>query len=106
MHTESEVISLFCENAVATSGHLGGLAVDIWPEGSSGFVADPYLMEKMRTVMHANGFCRLGSEGWHFDYTGSGCQTPQTYTVGGTSYDPVKDCTGSCKWDYRRHRTS
>ncbi len=48
--------------------HTGNVAVDIWPQGDGGgFEANVPNMQTMMTTMIANGFCRLSSEGWHYE---------------------------------------
>lgn len=112
-NTEKEVKNIFCEKGVIPDvGHTAGSAVDIVHEGANSkpsYVSNVAKMNQLQDIMQAEGFCRLSSEAWHFDY-GSSC-TPHTtndytYTRGSDNFNPAETCqqrgcsAESCWWDY------
>ncbi|MBT4447030.1 hypothetical protein HOA92_01955 [archaeon] len=117
--SHDEVINEFCENGNYNVGyHTKGTALDIWPEGTvDDWVANVKLMNQMQDKMEDNGFCRLASEGWHYDYksscgsSGSAAKGDYTYSRSGVTddYDPVSECKKNgcaledCWWDYLKH---
>lgn len=65
--------------------HTSAVAIDAWVTGNEGWRANPEIQVKLMQVMTANGFCRLKSESWHFEWTG-------THVVDGF---PEKTCSAS-----------
>lgn len=65
--------------------HTSAVAIDAWVTGNEGWAADPEIQVKLMQVMIANGFCRLTSESWHFEWA-------QTRVIDGF---PEKTCLTS-----------
>jgi hypothetical protein len=88
--------------------HTSAVAVDAWITGNEGWSANPEIQVKLMQVMIANGFCRLTSESWHFEWTKTHVtngfpektcltsNTSATYTNRKGTFTPSK-CQ---KWDY------
>ncbi len=107
--SEDELKNLFCVEADRSyGGHTDGTALDIWHEGKSGgFVANVKKMNILQDKMQAEGFCRLTSEMWHFDYGSCAKKTTYTYVRSDTTYNPAGSCLDdhacaaeNCWWDY------
>jgi hypothetical protein len=94
---------------ISNCPHTSSIAVDVWYSGGPGnYQANPALMQQVAEAMIANGFCRLGSEVWHFELyakvVSTSCSTSNispSYTVRGTTYTPTAGCT---IWDFKKHR--
>ena len=88
--------------------HTSKVAVDAWCEGSSDYQSDPSCMEKLAQIMMDNGFCRLSTEAWHFEWNAakvsSGCSQGDnsSYLANGTAIDPEKG--GCALWDYQKNK--
>jgi len=93
--------------------HMVNVAVDAWCEGASNRVADPQCQSELTSIMAKHGFCRLSTEGWHFEFnsmhTSPGCsmytdasylkKDPVTGKLDSTPTDPTVG--GKCReWDY------
>jgi hypothetical protein len=106
--SEGAIVSGLANNAnVGNCPHTSTIAVDVWCEGSGGnFEYDPDCMLQLMQVMTDNGFCRLASEPWHFEWSSKkiarSCLTSPTksYIRNGTTYVPPADCT---KWMYKQN---
>ncbi len=88
--------------------HTKAYAVDVWCEGGANWQHDPQCQEALTKIMIANDFCRIQSEGWHFEFASSTkdrtCQKEglATYTLKGVTHHPT---ASSCQlWDYLNHR--
>lgn len=91
--------------------HTSAVAVDAWVTGNEGWPADPEIQVKLMQIMIANGFCRLTSESWHFEWTKTHVtngfpektcltsNTSATYTNRKGTFTPSK-CQ---KWDYENN---
>ena len=104
----SDVKNLFCSEGTKSKGrHTSATAVDVWHENTKGsFVSNVEKVNQMQDAMQAEGFCRLSSEAWHFDYGSCTKQDDYTYSRSGKEYNPADECeknncpTSSCWWDY------
>jgi hypothetical protein len=47
--------------------HTTGAALDVWCERETGDGVDPECHEALEEAMKGAGFCRIYSEGWHFE---------------------------------------
>ena len=88
--------------------HTSKVAVDAWCEGCSNYQCDPSCQETLAQKMIAEGFCRLDSEAWHFEWNADkvspNCNRNMTsaYISNGKAFDPK---TGGCAlWDYVRNK--
>ena len=87
--------------------HTSMIAVDAWGDpASTKWVHDPSLQAELIKLMTENGFCRLGSEPWHFEF-GQGLSTACSaanstgqYTRSGATYTPPGSCVA---WNYEEH---
>ena len=93
--------------------HTSNVALDVWCEGVSGMKVDPQCQKALTEIMVQNGFCRLSSEAWHFEWDAKkrseeSCTQSKsaTYTIDGNSHDPLTDGKGNecILWDYKVHK--
>jgi|GEM_PF-3319468 len=96
--------SLARNGNVANCPHTSTVAVDAWcNDGGGNYVHNPQCQADLTEIMINSGFCRLGSEAWHFELNSKkvsgSCSTANTlnYTTGGKTYTPNVSCE---KWDY------
>jgi len=94
--------------------HNAGVAIDLWPEIHNGigggFTAKIEEMDKLTEAMTSNGFCRIGSEAWHFELnkyriSKSSCLTTyknSTYKYSGMSYPNSDTCS---VWKYANNNS-
>lgn len=114
MSSRDTIISTMAANGNgALCPHTSGLAIDLWcSEGQSkGYIADPVCQQQLIQAMIREGFCRLGSEAWHFEwpkpgggYMSSSCSQGNntiTYTSKGKTKTPTADCK---RWDFDDHK--
>ncbi|MFA6130953.1 MAG: hypothetical protein WC730_01685 [Patescibacteria group bacterium] len=110
--TNSSIIvsTMASQGNVANCPHTSTVAVDVWcADGSMNFEHDPACQLALAKIMIANGFCRINSEAWHFEYPASdpvsrGCSTSglESYTNSYGSFTPdVADCA---KWDFKTNK--
>jgi hypothetical protein len=83
--------------------HTTNVAVDIWPSTVSGWIAPVADMDNLAKTMTANGFCRLGSEAWHFELNSVkkstiSCQLTNNNSHYGTNKEYPQ--AGCYKWNY------
>lgn len=115
MSSRAAVISAIIANGNPVNcPHTSAVAVDVWVTGNEGWRADPEIQVKLMQAMIANGFCRLKSESWHFEWTGTHvtdgfpektCSTSYstaTYTNRKGTFTP-SNCQ---KWDYENDKCS
>lgn len=87
--------------------HTSAIGIDAWhSDGKGNYTYDPDLQYKMEVILLRNGFCRLVSEPWHFEFRSpyNGCSnTPsKSYTrknVG--TFTPPDYCAW---WDGKNHK--
>lgn len=92
--------------------HTSGVALDVWCAQGGSFSVNVECQQQVITAMTENGFCRLGSEPWHFELntqkvSSHGCSTQNNttvYTRRGTVYDPAAD--GCIVWDFKQNLCS
>lgn len=106
----SQIIDGLVRNAAyGNCPHTSGIALDIWCEGSSNYKADPDCQQDLIKSMTANGFCRLKSEAWHFEFAAdpisTACSTGnnsiQYTTTKGKTFTPnTEQCQ---RWDFKNH---
>lgn len=67
----SSIIQFLTETATQSGKtncpHVNGYAVDVWCNGESSTAVNPQCHEALEEAMVNNGFCRIYSEGWHFE---------------------------------------
>lgn len=88
--------------------HTSAVAIDAWCENSGNYQADVSCQAALAEVMTSNGFCRLASEVWHFEFNSkrvsSACSTANsnvTYTTRSGTFSPGSGCK---RWDFKYHR--
>ncbi len=100
------VIQKIVENsAVGNCAHPSGIALDVWPEGSGNFIANPAEQQILVSTMIDSGFCRLSSEVWHFELLSgppisTSCSTGNnnvSYIRSGATKTPTVGCS---LWDF------
>ncbi|KKW30573.1 MAG: hypothetical protein UY72_C0008G0006 [Candidatus Uhrbacteria bacterium GW2011_GWD2_52_7] len=106
----SEIVSGMTTSAsYGNCPHTSGIAIDAWcDDGGSNYAHDPSCQEKLIKTMINAGFCRLGSEVWHFELNSkkvsSNCLQSNnsiSYTTkAGKTYTPTSQCS---KWDFKNH---
>lgn len=109
MSDRAAVISAIIANGNPVNcPHTSAVAVDVWVTGNEGWTANPETQVELMQIMIANGFCRLKSESWHFEWTKTHvtdgfpektCSTSNvtaTYTNRKGTFTP-SNCQ---KWDY------
>ena len=86
--------------------HTSLVAVDVWcDDGGNNYRHDPNCQNDLTKLMVENGFCRLPSEAWHFEWNhekvSDSCTTNPNIIYDDNGDDPTND--GCTLWDYEAH---
>jgi hypothetical protein len=104
------IASLVSHGAYGNCPHTSAVAVDAWcADGGSNYKHDPACQDALIKTMIKNGFCRLTSEAWHFEYNkkkvSKNCLTSNdsvAYTARAGSFTPqINICK---RWDFKNHK--
>ena len=107
----NSIVSAMVQHAAyGNCPHTSAIAVDLWCDDKGGsWKHNPNCQDKLIKVMLENGFCRLKSEPWHFEFDSKKVSTSScskswnsvTYYRGSKTHSPPGDCN---LWNFKTHK--